>query len=74
MTAAPDIPAPLTDADAAQRERAIEMYAAQLSGAVQSLASWWAEHLDVPRTELVDRAMEFAWVGLERLGQAARGR
>ena len=71
MTAAADRPTPPPGMDAATFQRAIEMYAAQLSGAVQSLASWWAEHRDVSRTELVDRAMEFAWVGLERLGRAA---
>lgn len=73
MAAAPDMPVPADDRGAAARTRAIEMYAAQLSGAMQSLANWWNEHQDVPRAEVIDRAMELTWVGLERLGQAARG-
>ena len=47
--------------------KAIEMHAALLSGGVQSLANWWHDHQDVPRATLVDRAMEFCWVGLDRL-------
>ena len=50
-----------------ESERAIEMHAALLSGAVQSLANWWHDHRDVPRAALVDRAMQFCWVGLDRL-------
>jgi len=30
-----------------------------LSGAVQSLATWWHDHREIPRAVLVDRAMEF---------------
>jgi AcrR family transcriptional regulator len=47
--------------------QAIEMHAAMLSGGVQSLANWWHDHQDVPRVVLVNRAMEFCWVGIERL-------
>jgi AcrR family transcriptional regulator len=47
--------------------QAIEMHAALLSGGVQSLANWWHDHQDVPRVALVNRAMEFCWVGIERL-------
>jgi AcrR family transcriptional regulator len=52
--------------------RTIEMHAALLSGAVQSLANWWHEHQDVPRHALVGRAMDFCWVGLERLREGVR--
>jgi AcrR family transcriptional regulator len=56
------------DPDAPQEgEQAIEMHAALLSGAVQSLANWWHDHQDVPRASLVNRAMDFCWVGLDRL-------
>jgi len=48
-------------------ELGIEMHAQLLSGAVQSLANWWHEHQELPRAVLVDRAMEFCWVGIERL-------
>jgi AcrR family transcriptional regulator len=47
--------------------QAIEMHAAMLSGGVQSLANWWHDHQEVPRVVLVNRAMEFCWVGIERL-------
>jgi AcrR family transcriptional regulator len=60
-------PAPYAGLSRAQRERAVEMLAAQLAGAVQSLANWWYDHQDVPREEVVDRAMDFAYIGLERL-------
>jgi hypothetical protein len=47
-------------------ERSIEQYSQLLSGAVQALANWWYDHPDIPRVELVERVMEFAWSGLER--------
>jgi AcrR family transcriptional regulator len=52
--------------------QAIEMHAAMLSGGVQSLANWWHDHQEVPRVVLVNRAMEFCWVGIERLRVSAR--
>jgi AcrR family transcriptional regulator len=52
---------------AATPPRQVEMYAALTSGACQSLANWWNEHPDVPRAELVDRVVEFCWLGLERV-------
>jgi AcrR family transcriptional regulator len=58
--------------DRADRRRAIEMLAEQLVGAVQALANWWAEHQEVPRAELVDSVMDFAWLGLERLRAGER--
>lgn len=50
-----------------ESEQAIEMHAALLSGAVQSLANWWHDHQDVPRARLVNRTMDFCWVGIDRL-------
>jgi AcrR family transcriptional regulator len=50
-----------------EEDEAIEMFGALLTGAVQSLAIWWDEHPKVPRERLVDRVMEFAWLGFERL-------
>lgn len=60
----------LTDSE---RRMAVDIFAQQLSGAVQSLAIWWREHPDVERSFVVDRVMEFAWIGLERVrgGQRA---
>jgi hypothetical protein len=48
------------------------MLAEQLVGAVQALANWWADHQDVPREVLVDRVMDFAWIGFERLRAGER--
>ena len=59
ITADPDTPG--------DHPQSIEIHAAMLSGAVQSIANWWHDHPDVPRPVLVARAMEFCWVGIERL-------
>jgi len=50
-----------------KRRLAVEMFAQQLSGAVQSLAIWWQEHPKISRAFVVDCVMEFAWIGLERV-------
>ena len=50
----------------------IEAMAQQLSGGVQSLAIWWHSHPDVEREWLVDRVMEYAWLGLERVRSGER--
>jgi AcrR family transcriptional regulator len=65
---ASDPEAPLDPAlDPAERALHIEIHAQLLSGAIQSLATWWHDHQDVPREVLIDRAMEFCWQGVERL-------
>jgi AcrR family transcriptional regulator len=48
-------------------ERTLQIHAALLSGGVQALANWWDAHRDVPRAELVDRAIEFCWSGIASL-------
>jgi AcrR family transcriptional regulator len=50
-----------------ERRLGVEMFAQQLSGAVQSLAIWWQEHPQVERPFVVDCVMDFAWIGLERV-------
>jgi AcrR family transcriptional regulator len=52
-----------------QPEERVQIFAQLLSGTVQSLAVWWQDHPDVERELLVDRVMEFAWTGLERISQ-----
>jgi len=54
--------------------RMVEMVAQQQIGAIQSLADWWGEHREVPREQVVATAMDFAWVGLDRLSQGERWR
>jgi AcrR family transcriptional regulator len=49
-------------------EVAIEMFAQQLAGAVQWLANWWDENRGISRKHLVAVVMDFAWLGLERVG------
>jgi len=66
MAADPDVPAGLD----AEREVAVEMYAQQLSGAVQALANWWLDHPDVARETLVDRVVDFTFTGMERVREA----
>src|SRR3954470_21204044 len=46
----------------AERRLTVEMFAQQLSGAVQSLAIWWQEHPKVKRVFVVDAVMDFAWL------------
>ncbi|MBJ7329570.1 MAG: TetR/AcrR family transcriptional regulator [Solirubrobacteraceae bacterium] len=54
-------------------ERA-EMLAQMLTGGTQALATWWLDHPDVPRRQVVEAAMESAWVGLEELRGGRRYR
>jgi AcrR family transcriptional regulator len=63
MATEPMVPAATEQA----RERGIRMLAQQLTGGMQALALWWDENLDVPRTAVVDSAMDFCWLGLERV-------
>jgi AcrR family transcriptional regulator len=50
----------------------IEMIAQELTGAIQALANWWDEHREVPRERISQSIMDFAWIGLERLGEGVR--
>jgi AcrR family transcriptional regulator len=50
----------------------VEMVAQQMVGAMQSLADWWDLHRDVPREEVLQVAMDFAWIGQERLSRGVR--
>jgi AcrR family transcriptional regulator len=50
----------------------LEAMAQQLSGGAQSLAIWWQLHPEVERDWLVDRVMEYAWIGLERVRAGER--
>jgi hypothetical protein len=63
MESDPDMP-PTDDPEA---HLIVEMLAQQLSGAMQSLANWWFDHQHVPRAQLVEVAVAFAWSGLERV-------
>lgn len=56
-----------------QVDRDLEMFAEMLKMAQNGIAVWWYDHREVPRQELVDRVLEFCWVGLERVA-AGEGR
>ena len=66
----PDAPAELVG-DSPNRALRIEIHAQLLSGAVQSLATWWEEHAEVPRAVLVERTMAFCRQGAEAASPAA---
>lgn len=53
-------------------EASAGLLAHMLSGGIQSMAGWWADHPEIPRDRVVELAMSANWVGLERLGQGAR--
>ena len=52
----------------------IEMLGELWGSALKGLARWWYDRSDVPRTELVEVAMDALWVGLERLRTGERWR
>ncbi len=58
--------------DAAEAATLVPMLAQQLLGSVQFLANWWTDHPGVPRERVLSNAMDFIWVGLDRLGQGER--
>lgn len=47
--------------------QAAEMFAELLKNAQNGLASWWYEHPEVPREEIVRRLLQFCWTGLAQL-------
>jgi AcrR family transcriptional regulator len=51
---------------------ALRLLAEMLVGGVQSMANWWTDHPEISRTQMVDIAMDFAWLGLERLSRGER--
>src|SRR4051812_19704694 len=63
MATEPMVPAASEEA----RERGIRMIAQQLSGGMQALALWWDDNPEVPRSVVLDSAMDFCWLGLERV-------
>ncbi len=54
-------------------ERAVEMFAELLKTSQNGLASWWYEHPEVPREEIVERLLTFCWTGLGRVAEREPG-
>jgi AcrR family transcriptional regulator len=55
-----------------EADRGIQVLAQMLVGSIQSVANWWADHKEVRRELVLETAMEFAWLGLDRVGQGER--
>jgi AcrR family transcriptional regulator len=53
-------------------DRSLRLLAEMLVGGAQSMANWWTDHPDAPRSQLVEIAMDFAWLGLQRLSRGER--
>lgn len=47
--------------------QAAEMFAEMVRMSQNGLAAWWYEHKEVPRAVIVERMLEFCWIGLERV-------
>ena len=57
--------------DPGQRALTLEAYAQLLAGSIQALGNWWHDHQHVPREVVLDRAMEFCWLGMDRVSEGA---
>jgi AcrR family transcriptional regulator len=53
-------------------ERSLRLLAEMLVGGAQAMANWWTDHPEAPRAQLVEIAMAFSWLGLERLSRGER--
>jgi AcrR family transcriptional regulator len=58
--------------DDSDDDPALRLLAEMLVGGVQSMANWWTDHPEASREQMVDIAMDFAWLGLERLSRGER--
>ncbi|MGK2955319.1 MAG: TetR/AcrR family transcriptional regulator [Solirubrobacterales bacterium] len=50
----------------------VEATSRQLVGAITSIANWWDEHREIPRTQVLAMIMEFSWIGLGRASSGER--
>ena len=58
--------------DSDEDRRALRLLAEMLVGGAQSMANWWTLNPEAPREQMVAIAMDFAWLGLERLSRGER--
>jgi AcrR family transcriptional regulator len=58
--------------DSAEDTRGLRLLAEMLVGGAQSMANWWADNPEASRESMVEVAMDFAWLGLERLSRGER--
>ena len=60
--------------DGPELDRMMQTVAVQMVGAMQSLADWWDLHPEVAKEDVLEGAMDFAWIGQERLSSGERWR
>jgi AcrR family transcriptional regulator len=58
--------------DSGEDQRGLRLLAEMLVGGAQSMANWWADNPETSRASMVEVAMDFAWLGLERLSHGER--
>jgi AcrR family transcriptional regulator len=58
--------------DSGEEQRGLRLLAEMLVGGAQSMANWWADNPETSRASMVEVAMDFAWLGLERLSHGER--
>jgi AcrR family transcriptional regulator len=58
--------------NSAEDTRGLRLLAEMLVGGAQSMANWWADNPEASRESMVEVAMDFAWLGLERLSRGER--
>lgn len=58
--------------DSGEDQRGLRLLAEMLVGGAQSMANWWADNPETSRAAMVEVAMDFAWLGLERLSHGER--
>ncbi|HMT05822.1 MAG: TetR/AcrR family transcriptional regulator [Solirubrobacterales bacterium] len=68
---APEMPASSLPEGAAF-DLVLDATSRQLMGSVTAVANWWDEHREVPRQQVLEMVMEFAWVGMERASAGER--
>lgn len=68
---APGMPASVLP-EGAEFELVLDAMSRQLLGSVTGIANWWDEHREVPRAQVLEMVMEFAWVGMERAAAGER--
>jgi AcrR family transcriptional regulator len=56
----------------AATERRVRLMVPLIYGSLFSLVSWWLEHPDTPRDRAESMAVEFIWLGLDRLRTGER--
>jgi AcrR family transcriptional regulator len=62
----------LSPAALAANERRARLLVPLMYGSMLSMVSWWLDHPDTPRDRAEQMAVEFVWLGLDRLRQGER--